>query len=229
MKTIGLIGGTTWLSTIDYYRLINQSINERLGGLNSAKLYLYSLNFEEFKPGADERDWDRIARTLTEIGQKLETAGAECLAFCANTPHLVADIVQEKINIPLIHIAEATAKEINNKSISNVGLLGTSFTMERSFFKEKLFQRDIETLIPETEERALIHNSIFGELGQGIFSKETKSKYLDIIDKLKTKGAGGVIFGCTEIPLLLKQEDCDIPVFDTTEIHAKAIVDFALS
>lgn len=229
MKTIGLIGGTTWLSTVDYYRNINQLVNQRLGALNSAKIYLYSLNFEEFKPTSDIRDWDRIANTLSEIGQKLSDAGAECLALCANTPHLVADVVQSNINIPLIHIADATAEVIQSQGINEVALLGTSFTMERAFYKDKLLQKGIKTIIPDKEDREYIHSSIFGELGQGIFTEKTKLRYLDIINKLERSGAEGVIFGCTEIPQLLNQQDCSIPVFDTTIIHSNAIVNFALS
>jgi aspartate racemase len=229
LKTLGLIGGTTWLSTIDYYRIINQQVNERLGRLNSAKIYLYSLNFEEFRPPADPDKWVGIADRLTHIALRLENAGAECLIICANTPHLVADEVQQGIHIPLLHIAEATAAEIKKHKMEKVGLLGTKFTMEQNFFKDKLSQQHIETLIPGSAEREYINHTIFDELGKEIFSPQTKMRYIGIINQLVAEGAEGIIFGCTEIPLLLKQEDCSVPVFNTTLIHAKAAVAFALS
>ena len=229
MKTIGLIGGTTWISTIDYYRNINQLVNERLGGLNSAKILLYSLNFEEFKPPSDPADWKRNADILSEISQNLQDAGADCILLCANTMHLVADIVQQNISVPLIHIAEETAKEITKQNINTVGLLGTKIVMEQPFFRDRLAKFGIETLIPGEVERGFIHDSIFNEFGVGIFKPETKKKYLDIIEKLKQKGAEGIIFGCTEIPLLIKEKESHLPVFDTLRIHAKAAVDFALA
>ncbi len=228
MKTLGLIGGTTWISTVVYYKLINQQINERLGGLNSAKMFLYSLNFEEFKPSADPEKWKQITKTLSDISKRLEVAGAECIVMCANTPHLVADTVQQSIHIPLIHIAEVTAKEVRKQLIKKVGLLGTKFTMEHNFFKDKLTQQQIETVIPDIDDTEFIHDSILNELGKEIFSEDTKKRYLVIIDTLIKQGAQGIIFGCTEIPMLIKQSDCSVPVFDTTAIHASAAVDFAL-
>ena len=229
MRTLGLIGGTTWVSTVDYYRIINQLTNERLGGLTSAKILMYSLNFEEFKPPADPAEWGQRAELLIGIAQRLEHGGADCIVICANTPHLLADTIQKNIHIPLIHIAEATAKEVAKQNISSVGLLGTKTTMEQSFFKDRLLKNDIATVIPDDADRDFIHWSIFSEMGKNIFSSETKKKYLEIIAKLKQNGAKGIIFGCTEIPTLLKPEDCDIPTFDTTYIHARAAVEFALS
>jgi aspartate racemase len=229
MKTLGLIGGTSWVSTTDYYRIINQETNQRLGGLNSAKLFLYSLNYGEFKPSADPVALENMANQLTDISLKLQTAGADCILLCANTLHLVADSVQKSINIPLIHIAEVTAREIVKQKINKVALLGTKFTMEQFFFKEKLSAVGITTLIPGDAERDFIHATIFNELGKGIFTKETKGKYLAIIDQLIKQGSEGVIFGCTEIPMLIKEEECSIPVFDTMLIHAKAAVEFALN
>lgn len=229
MKTLGLIGGTSWLSTVDYYRIINQQVNERLGGLNSAKIFLYSLNFEEFKPPADPEQWDKITERLSDIALRLENAGAECIVICANTPHLVADAVQQNIHIPIIHIAEVTAVEIKKRKIKKAGLLGTKFTMEQDFFKDKLSQQHIETLIPNTADREFIHHTIFSELGKEIFSPQTKARYISIINQVIAQGAEGIVFGCTEIPLLIKQEDCSVPVFDTTVIHAKAAAAFALS
>jgi aspartate racemase len=228
MKTIGLIGGTSWVSTVEYYRIINQLTNARLGRLNSAKILLYSINFEEFKPPADPGAWGPVAETLTGIARRLETAGADCLLLCANTPHMAAESVRKNIRIPLLHIAEVTANEVVKKKLGTVGLLGTKFTMELPFFKEKLLKRNIQTIIPNDADREFIHASIYDELGKGIFSVETKKRYLQIIDELKTRDARGVILGCTEIPMLLKQSDCDLPVFDTTAIHSRAAVDFAL-
>jgi len=229
MKILGLIGGTSWVSTIDYYRIINQQINDRLGGLNSAKIFLYSLNFEEFKPPADLSKWGPITDTLSKIAKQLESVGADCLIICANTPHMVADIVQQQIQIPLIHIGEVTAVEIKKQGLKKVGLLGTKFTMEQDFFKKKLSQQNIETIIPDRDQREFIHYSIFNELGKEIFTQSTKEKYLDIIHDLMKQGAEGIIFGCTEIPMLIKIEECSMPVFDTTMIHATAAVNFALN
>jgi len=229
VKTIGLIGGTSWISTVEYYRIINQLTNERLGGLNSAKILLYSINFEEFKPPSDPNGWGPVVETLTGIARRLEHAGADCLLLCANTPHMAAAGVQKNIRIPLIHIAEVTSQEIAKQKLSTVGLLGTKYTMELPFFKTKLLEHNIRPLVPGDKERIDINASIYGELGKGVFKPETKEKYLRIIEEFKKKGAQGVILACTEIPLLLKQSDCDIPVFDTTAIHARSAVDFALS
>jgi len=228
MRTIGLIGGTSWLSTVEYYRIINQQVNERLGGANSGKILLYSVNFEELQPAADWDGWIKTAATLSGLAAKLEIAGADCMLICSNTPHIVADLVQENISIPLINIAEETSKAIARKKYKRVALLGTKFTMEQKFFKDKLLKFDITALIPEEEEREFIHSSIYTEFDKEIFKKETKRKYLDIIRDLKSKGASAVIFGCTEIPLLIQQEECPLPVFDTLLIHATAAVDFAL-
>ncbi len=228
MKTLGLIGGLSWLSTEIYYRTINQLTNERLGGANSAKLLLYSVNFNEFKTLQAANDWKQIENMLSDIAVRLENAGAECIIMCTNTPHLVADIIQQKIKIPLIHITEETAKEIVKQNISKVGLLGTKFTMEHSFFKDRLSKYGIQTFIPDNADRDFIHSSIFDELTKGVFKNETKNKYLDIIEKLQKEGAQGIIFGCTEITLLIKKVECNVTVFDTTEIHSKSAVDFAL-
>jgi aspartate racemase len=229
MKTLGLIGGTTWLSTMDYYRLINQKTAETLGGLNSAQLLLYSVNFEEFRPPVNPDEWGNLSEKFIAIAQNLEKAGADAIVFCANTPHIIADDVQQKINIPLIHIAEAVANAITDKGIKKVALLGTRITMEQPFFKNRLAQKQIEVLIPNDEDRQYLHNSIFEELAKGIFTDETKGKFLRIINGLIAQGAEGVILGCTEFPILIKQEDCTVPTFDTTEIHASTAVKFALS
>jgi len=229
MKTLGLIGGTTWISTVDYYRYINQLTNQRLGGQNSAQILLYSMNFDGVKTLADAGDWEKFGELFAGAAQNLESAGAKAIVLCANTAHIVADFIESRIKIPLINITDATAEEISKQNLRRVALLGTNFTMNSDFYRKKLLQYGIETLIPSDEERDFIHNSIFDELGKNIFNSETKQKYLEIIENLKMQGAEGVIFGCTEIPLLLKAEDCDIPSFDTTMIHAKYAVDFALS
>jgi aspartate racemase len=226
MKTIGLIGGTGWISTIEYYRAINQGVNEKMGGSNTAKLLLYSVNFAEFKP-TEATDWEATAKRLSAIAQKLERAGADCLLLCANTMHLMADTVKASIQIPLIHIVEETAKAIKNKNIDKVALLGTRFTMEKPFFKERLAASGVTPMIPDPEDRDFIHSSIFSELEKGIFNPQTKERYIRIIEKLVGRGAGGVILGCTEIPLLINQADCSVPAFDTGAIHAHAAVAFA--
>ena len=229
MKTLGIIGGLSWFSTAVYYRTINQLTNQQLGDSHSARLLLYSVDFNDFNVLQEKNDWDKIERMLTDIALKLQTAGADCIVMATNTPHLVADTVREKIKIPLLHIAEETAKEIVRHKMVKVGLLGTKFTMENSFFKDRLTNFGIETIVPDNADRDFIHASIFNELTKGIFKEESKTKYVDIIDKLKANGANGVIFGCTEIALLISQADSSITVFDTTVIHSKAAVDFALS
>jgi aspartate racemase len=229
MKTLGLIGGTSWVSTVEYYRIINHEINMRLGGLNSAKMFLYSINQEERKPPSDPRGVSEAADFLTDIALRLEKAGAECLIICANTPHMLANLIQKDIHIPLIHIADVTAKAIIDKKITTVGLLGTKPTMELSFYKDRLAKFGISALTPDEKQREFINLSIFDELDKGILKDETRKKYLEIIDSLAQRGAQGIILGCTEIPLLIKQSDCNVPVFDTTELHAMAAVEFALS
>ncbi|MGZ3902359.1 MAG: aspartate/glutamate racemase family protein [Bacteroidia bacterium] len=229
MKTLGIIGGLSWYSTSVYYRNINKFTNERLGGSHSAKMLLYSVDFNEFKVLQEKNDWNKVEEMLTDIALRLQTAGADCLVMATNTPHLVADIIREKIKIPLLHIAEETAKEIINQNINKVGLIGTKFTMENAFFKDRLAKFGIDTVIPNDSDRGFIHDSIFNELTKGVFKNETKLKYSEIIDKLKQNGAQGVIFGCTEISLLITQKECNIIVFDTTEIHSMSAANFALA
>lgn len=229
MKTLGLIGGISWFSTSVYYRTINRLVNKRLGEAHSAKLLLYSIDFDELKTLLEKGDWGRIEAMLSDIARRLEKAGADCILLCTNTPHVVADEIRQKIRIPFLHIAEETAKAIVKQGANKVGLLGTKFTMEHSFFKDRLSKFNVETSVPDDEDRDFIHRSILNELTNGIFKEETKNKYIEIVEKLRVKGAQGVILGCTEIPLLFDQSDCNITVFDTTEIHSKAAVDFALS
>jgi aspartate racemase len=205
--------------------MINKKISERLGGLNSAKIFLYSINFEEFIPPVNPDEWGGKAIILSGIAQKLETAGADCIVICSNTPHMVADEVQQEIGIPLIHIASAAADEIAGRKIKKVALLGTRITMEQDFFKNKLRQKKIDVFVPGEADRQFIHNAVFDELGKGIFSVKTKKRFLNIINDLIGQGAEGV---STEFPHLIKQEDCPIPIFDTTIIHVNAVVKFAL-
>jgi aspartate racemase len=229
MKTLGLIGGMSWFSTAVYYKTINKLINEQLGGIHSAKLILYSLNFNDYKVLQDKDDWKQIEIMFSDMAKKIEIAGADCLVMCTNTPHLIADKIIQKIKIPLIHIAEETAKEIVRQKITKVGLLGTKFTMENSFFRDKLSLVGIESVMPGREDRDFIHSSIMKDLTKGIYKIEVKDKYLKIIEQLCREGAQGIIFGCTEISLLLNPSECNVQVFDTTTIHSKAAVDFALS
>ena len=228
MKTIGMIGGTSWVSTVDYYRIINQQVNKHLGGINCAQMLMYSVNYTDFRAFIDAGQWTEFAARVTEIGLKLQNAGADCLLLCANTMHSVADEAQAGLNIPIIHIADVTATEIKKQQLKKIALLGTRFTMERDFFKDRLTKAGIETMIPQAEDRAFIHDTIFGELGNGIFTTATKGRYLQIMNDLLSRGAEGIIFGCTEIPLLIPPAECNFPVFDTLEIHATRAVEFAL-
>jgi aspartate racemase len=230
MKIIGLVGGTTWLSTIDYYRFLNQGINAKLGGGNSAKCILYSLNFEEIaRNNASSAGIEANYVLILDACEKLKGIGAAGILLCANTMHLFADRLDAKLGIPVIHIAKATATEIKKKGLKKVGLLGTKFTMEMDFFKDKLQEQNIEALIPNEDDRKFIHTSIFEELGKDIFKPETKARYISIMDGLAKQGAEGIILGCTEIPLLIQPGDWKGPMFDTTEIHSKAAVEFSVS
>jgi len=229
MKTLGLIGGLSWYSTMIYYRRINEISNERLGGSHSAKLLLYSLDFEPFKLLQEREDWHAIEGVVVEVANTLETAGAEGIMICANTPHIIAHGVRGKIGVPLISIVEATAKAIEDDGMRKVALLGTKYTMEGTFFQEGLAKNRIETIVPEEDEREFINSAIYQELTKGSFTEETRSGYIKIIERLASEGSEGVIFGCTEIGLLVPQDRSPLPVFDTAEIHAQAAVAFALS
>ncbi|QJD78174.1 aspartate/glutamate racemase family protein [Spirosoma rhododendri] len=229
MKTLGLIGGLSWYATSVYYTMLNQLTNQRLGKSHSSKLLLSSVDFEEFRLLQEAGEWDAIESMLSGVAIQLENAGADCIVMCANTVHLVADTIRQKIKIPLIHSAEETAKEIVSQKINKVALLGTKFTMENAFFSDRLSQFGINTIIPDEADKDYIHASIFNELTKGIFKEETKNKYIEIIDKLKSHGAEGVVFGSAEFSILLKPADCSIPIFDTIAIHSKAAVDFAVS
>lgn len=229
MKTIGLIGGLTWLSTLDYYRLLNQQVQDKTNGRATAKIYMYSVDFGEIKRLTEAGDWDAIAAIICKAAENIEKSGASCLLVGANTMHKIADEIQSSINIPLIHIAEETASAIVKKQLTKVALLGTKYTMQLDFFKNKLAAKNIETIIPPADEIEYINTAIYEEMGKGVFLPERKEDFLKIIQQLKMQGAEGVIFGCTEIPILLKQEEVDMPVFNTTQIHVNAAVDFALN
>jgi aspartate racemase len=228
MKTIGIIGGITWLSSADYYRLLNQLVNEQLGGVNGASIILHSLNFAEIKVLTEAGDWDGITEIVAGTARKLEQAGADCILIGANTMHKIAGKVQAAVSIPIIHIAEVTATAIAAQKLQTVALLGTKYTMQMDFYKDKLSAKGISTIIPGEADIELLNTAIYNELGIGIFLPETKALFLRVIEELAAAGAQGVILGCTEIPILIKQEDCSIPVFDTTALHAKAAVEFAL-
>lgn len=229
MKTLGLIGGMSWHSTVVYYKTINRLVSERLRDSYSAKLLLYSVDMHEFGLLMSKQDWEGIENMMCRIALMLQDAGADCVAICSNTPHLAATAIRKKIKIPLLHIAEETAKEITRQKIKRAGLLGTKPTMEDSFYKDSLLKMGVEPVIPNTADRDYIHSIIVNELTKGIFKDETRNKFRDIADKLKQQGAGGVVFGCTEFSLLINPADCSLPVFDTTIIHSRALVDFALS
>jgi len=229
MKTIGLIGGMSWESSLLYYQMMNERVKEKLGGHHSAKSLLYSVDFQEIKTLQFEDRWEELTKIMIEIAKKLETSGADCLVICTNTMHKMAKEVEESVKIPLLHIADATANEIVKNGIKKVALLGTAFTMEHDFYKGRLIEQfDLDVIVPNEAERKLIHNIIYEELCLGIVKEESKQVYLNIIDHLIENGAEAVILGCTEITMLISQENCRIPVFDTTRIHAESAVDFAL-
>ncbi|HGM3509272.1 TPA: aspartate/glutamate racemase family protein [Clostridioides difficile] len=220
MKTIGLIGGMSWESTITYYQVINTIIKEKLGGLHSSKCILYSVDFQEIEECQSSGNWEKSAKILSDAAIKLQDAGADFIVICTNTMHKVADKIQESIHIPLLHIANVTAEVLKEKEIKKVALLGTKYTMEQDFYKNIIINNGIDVLIPNEEDRIIVNNTIFNELCVGIVSESSKKAFLSIIDKLGNQGAEGVILGCTEIGLLIKQNDTSIPLFDTTVIHA---------
>lgn len=229
MKTIGLIGGMSWESTVPYYQLINEEVKKRLGGLHSAKIILYSVEFDEIEKCQSSGNWEKSADILGKAAQGLEAAGADFVLICTNTMHKVAPQIASMIHIPIVHIAEATADELQKFSIKRVGLLGTKYTMTQDFYKQKLIDRGIDVIIPNEADIETVNDIIFHELCVGEIKKESREKFKRIIDGLKEAGAQGVILGCTEIGLLIHQSDCSLPVFDTTLIHAKSAVEMALT
>jgi len=228
MKTIGLIGGMSWESTVTYYQLINESVKKALGGLHSAKILLYSVEFAQIEEMQAAGKWEEAARVLTDAAQALERAGADFILICTNTMHKVAPQVSAGIHVPLMHIAEATAKALLEKGIKRVGLLGTKYTMTQEFYRDKLVEAGLEVLTPDEADMDIVHRVIYDELCLGIVRRESKEEYLRIIGTLAARGAQAVILGCTEIGLLVGQEDMELPVFDTTKIHAEQAVCAAL-
>ena len=229
MKTIGLLGGMSWESTALYYRLINEGIKRRLGGLHSARTILFSVDFHDVEAMQDQGDWAGAAELLGDAAVSVERAGADFLLICTNTMHKVADEVAATISIPLLHIADATADRVIDSGIGSVGLLGTSFTMEQAFYKGRLQERGIDVLIPSAKERRIVHRVIYEELCLGIVRDESRAAFLDIIDGLVAEGAEAVIEGCTEIGMLVRDEHTKARLFDTTRIHAEQAVALALT
>lgn len=229
MKRIGLIGGMSWESTQTYYKVINEAVNERLGSLHSAEIIMVSVDFQGVEECQSSGDWVKSAEILSDAAFRLERAGADFILICTNTMHKVVPMIQSKINLPIIHIAEATADELIKKDIRKVALLGTKYTMTEDFYKQRLIDRGIEVMIPEANEIERINEIIFDELCKGVIKEHSKQYFQQIITKLYEQGAEGVILGCTEIGLLIKQEDVVIPAFDTALIHALKAVELALN
>ena len=221
MKTIGLLGGMSWESTVTYYQVINETIKEKLGGLHSAKILLYSLDFEEIERCQSSGDWEKSAAILRDAAQHLEAAGADFIVICTNTMHKVAEEIKAGLSIPLLHIAEATAHKLTEAGITRAGLLGTSYTMTESFYKDVIRKAGIDVLTPEGEAIKTVNSIIFNELCVGIIREESKQVLLKIIQQLQNNGAQGVILGCTELGLIIRSEDLERPVFDTALIHAR--------
>ena len=229
MRTIGLVGGTSWVSTVEYYRIINGEVNARRGGLSSARILLYSVDFGEIEALHARGDFEGVGSLLTDAAVKLASVGAECILLCANTMHMHADRVEAAVSVPLIHLVDATAKEIRLLGFDRIGLLGTRLTMERDFYAKRLAAAGIDVLVPEKVERELIHRTIQDELVKSVFLPGSREAFLTIIRGLAARGAQGIVLGCTEIPLLVEPGQSPLPAFDTTRIHALAAVDFALS
>jgi aspartate racemase len=230
MKTIGLIGGMSWESTVPYYRIINETVRERLGGFHSAKLVLYNVDFHEIELLQHSGDWDEAGRMLAQAARFLEAAGADCIVLCTNTMHKVANFIESAVNIPLFHIADPTAQEIKQAGLKRVGLLGTRFTMEQEFYCGRLHdQHHLDVLIPDDADRGVVHKIIYEELCLGLLRDASRAEYRRIIQRLVDQGAQGVILGCTEISLLVGQSASPIPLFDTTRIHATKAAEWALS
>ncbi|MGF1761780.1 aspartate/glutamate racemase family protein [Aliivibrio kagoshimensis] len=230
MKTVGMLGGMSWESTASYYKAINEGVKQQLGGLHSAKIALYSVNFEEIEKLQHQGDWQATANILSKAAQSVEAAGADFLLICTNTMHKVAPDIESHISIPILHIADATAQQLQQDKITRVGLLGTRFTMEQDFYKQRLTERfGIEVIVPDEDDRTVVHDIIYQELCLGEIRDVSRDKYLAIIQKLFEQGAQAVILGCTEIALLVNNEHTDVPLYDTTEIHALAAVQAAIS
>ena len=221
LKTIGLIGGMSWESTVTYYKIINETVKEKLGRLHSAKCILYSVDFQEIEECQANGNWEKSGEILGEAAYNLEKAGADFIVICTNTMHKVVNQIKEKISIPILHIAEMTAEKILEKGLKNIALLGTKYTMEQDFYKSKFIEKGINVIIPDKNDIETINEVIYDELCLGTINFNSKKKFLEIVDKLRSKGAEGIILGCTEIGLLIKNKDTDVPLFDTAIIHAE--------
>ena len=229
MKTIGLIGGMSWESSLEYYRIINETTKLKLGGFHSAQCLMYSVDFDKIEALQHQNNWGDLTNIMVDSAEKLKKGGADFIIICTNTMHKMASDIENRVGIKVLHIAEATGKEIVKKGMKKVGLIGTKFTMEQDFYKKVLKDNfNIDVVIPVENERAIIHDVIYNELCKGIINGVSKEKYIKIINNLALMGAEGVVLGCTEIPLLINQKDVTIPVFDTTTIHAISAVEFAL-
>jgi len=230
VKTIGLIGGMSWESSIEYYRIINETVKAKLGGLHSAQSLMYSVDFSEIEALQQQGKWTEAAQVLIKAALRLERGGADFLVLCTNTMHKVAEAIQAQIHIPFLHIADATAKQIKKDGLHKVGLLGTRFTMEEDFYTSRLIEEHgLDVIVPDVSGRVVVHQVIYDELVRGKIQAGSKKRYLEIIEQLVQAGAEGVILGCTEIGLLVRPGDCRVPLFDTTRIHALAAADYALA
>ncbi|MER5969225.1 aspartate/glutamate racemase family protein [Streptomyces sp. NPDC002055] len=229
MKTIGLIGGMSWESTAEYYRLLNEQVREQLGGFHSAKCVLYSVDFAEIERLQVAGRWDEAGEVLADAARSLRNAGADMLLICTNTMHKVADQVSAAVDIPLLHLADATAAAVQAAGLHRVGLLGTAFTMEQDFYRDRLAGHDLKVLVPDADDRAVVHRVIYEELVLGIVREESRAAYGEVIGRLVASGAEGIILGCTEIELLIGPEQSPVPVFATTRLHAEAAVTAALA
>jgi aspartate racemase len=229
VKTVGLLGGMTWESSLEYYRILNEIITEKLGGFHSAKCVLISLDFHEIEISQHQRRWDNAAEIMADAGRRLKDAGADFVVICTNLMHKLAEDVRQATGLPLLHIADATAVHIKACGLKKVGLLGSIFTMEEDFYKKRLVDKHgLQIIIPNKRDRMTIHEAVYYELKPSTFSQKTMRNFRDVISRLEEKGAEGVILGCTEIPLFIKQKDFDLPLFDTTTLHAQAAAAFAL-
>jgi len=229
MKTIGLIGGMSWESSLEYYKILNETTKDKLGGLHSSKCIMLSVDFAEVEELQSQGRWREAAVMMIEAGRALERAGADFIVICTNTMHKLADDLQQNVNIPLLHIADATAERITASGLKTIGLLGTKFTMEEDFYKGRLIHKHgLRVIIPDEADREIIHRVIYDELCLGVIKRESRERYIDIMKKLVKSGAEGIILGCTEIELLIHEDDGDVPLFPTTKIHAISAVEFAL-
>jgi aspartate racemase len=228
MKTIGLIGGMSWESSLNYYKILNEEVKRRLGGHHSCKCLMNSVDFAEIEKLQHEGNWDKLTEMMIEAARNIQRGGADFLVICTNTMHKMADEIEQNVGIPVLHIADTAAESIKSEGIRKVGLVGTKFTMEQDFYKDRLREKHgIEVLIPDEQERQRVHDIVYNELVLGVIRESSRNIYLEVINNLVSKGAEGIVLGCTEIPLLVHQKDCNVRLFDTTTIHALAAVELA--